>query len=441
MHPTLCLLPALLLLSPEPSPLPSEEQVRAVRAAWIAERMGKTAEAQRLLLEATRTWPDDAYVLDERLGFLERTHLDPAAQATVREKLIAALSDPGRPFPLAVVRRQILDDGTGKQDLETLRTVVSGKLAAVPGDPQLLSLLADAQRRLQDVDGLSVTLDKLASVAPSHALDWERLIVAAHRRRWQEAKVLLDKVAAAGDEAALLAPLRLSVLAHLGDMDAVLAAAGEPKTREERAHLAGALQQVGWDLWDAGHDAQAEAVFRKAGSLVPENVAVGQIVAQLFSTAEERAARAQNVEASWSAVDNPSMLLQEGSSRLVAGDAAGAYPLLARASALLPEEPSAWYNLGLAAKKTERFDEAVSALQRALGLRPDWAPALRALADAQARSGACATAVITARHAAQVDPGNADPYVTLFNCLQIMGDAAGAEEAKREYEKRKGSSP
>jgi tetratricopeptide (TPR) repeat protein len=327
---------------------------------------------------------------------------------------------------VAVVRRQILDEATAAQDLQVLEHAVTVKLGAAPGDPALLSLLADAQRRLKDGEGLAVTLEKLAALQPSHALDWERLMLAVHRDRWTEAKSLLEKIAAAGDDAAFLAPLRLTVLAHLGDVDAVLAAAGEPKTKEDRAQLVGALQHVGWDLWDAGRDAEAEAVFRKAASLVPENAPVGQIVAQLFSTAEERTARAQKVEASWSAVDSPAALLQEGSTRLVAGDAAGAYPLLVRASALLPEEPSAWYNLGLAAKKTERFDEAVAALQHALSLRADWAPALRALADAQAKTGACQAAVATARRAAEVDPASAEPYVTLVNCLQTMGDQAGA---------------
>jgi len=442
VRPAACLTIAVLLLPASSAlaamePLPREEQVRAVRTAWIAERTGKLEDARRLYAEAAQTWPDDVYLMDETLGFLERTGKDPAAQAALRARLIAALSDPSRPLPLAVVRRQILDEATAALDLQVLEHAVTVKLGPAPSDPALLSLLADAQRRMKDAEGLAVTLEKLAALQPSHALDWERLMLAVHRERWTEAKSLLEKIAAAGDDAAFLAPLRLTVLAHLGDVDAVLAAAGEPKTKEDRAQLVGALQHVGWDLWDAGRDAEAEAVFRKAASLVPENASVGQIVAQLFSTAEERTARAQKVEASWSTVDNPAALLQEGSSRLVAGDAAGAYPLLARASALLPEEPSAWYNLGLAAKKTERFDEAVAALQHALSLRADWAPALRALADAQAKTGACAAAVATARRAAEVDPASAEPYVTLVNCLQTMGDQAGAAEARREYEKRK----
>ena len=187
---------------------------------------------------------------------------------------------------------------------------------------------------------------------------------------------------------------KLVVLAHLGDVDAVLAAAGEATDEEGRSRLVGALQQIGWDLWDAGREREAEAVFRKALALAPENAAAAQIVAHLFASAEERTARGREAEASWGGIDNPALLLQEGSSRLVAGDAAGAYPLLLRASAALPEEPSAWYNLGLAAKKTERWEEAVSALQRALALRADWPPALRALADAQAKAGSCPAAVV-----------------------------------------------
>ena len=56
-----------------------------------------------------------------------------------------------------------------------------------------------------------------------------------------------------------------------------------------------------------------------------------------------------------------------------------------------------------------------------------------------AEAGACPDAVATARRAAEVDPASAEPYVTLVNCLQTMGDRAGAEAARREYEKRKAS--
>ena len=194
---------------------------------------------------------------------------------------------------------------------------------------------------------------------------------------------------------------------------------------------------LGAALLDADRPAEAEAVFRKALGLAPDNAAAAQIVAHLFATAEEPTARGRETDASWAGIGDPALLLQEGSSRLVAGDAAGAYPLLRRASAALPEEPSAWYNLGLAAKKTERWEEAVSALQRALALRADWPPALRALADTQAKAGSCPAAVLTARRAAEVDAANPDPYVTLFNCLQAMGDHAGAQAAKAEHDRMK----
>ena len=421
--------------------MPSEEQVRAVRVARIAEQKGDVEGARRLLAQCGETWPDDPYLLDERLRFLARTGKDPELLALLRSRLTAVLSDPGRPLPISTVHRLVLDRSTTGDDLALLQKAVSQKLAVAPTDPQLLTLLADAQRRLQDRDGLAATLQRLDAVRPSHELSWDRLLLAVRRERWEEAKGLLDRIEAAGDKAPLTRHLRLTVLAHLGDIDAVLAAAGEPRPKEERAQVAGALQQIGWDLRDAGRDAESEAVFRKALALVPENAVLEQIVAQLFADEAERTARAQEAEARWGDVDNPAALLQEGSSRLVAGDAAGAYPLLQRASAALPEEPSAWYNLGLAAKKTARWTEAVQALERALTLRADWAPALRALADAQAQAADCPGAVVTARRAAAVDPASPEPYVTLFNCLQQMGDPAGAAAAKTEYERRKSPAP
>jgi tetratricopeptide (TPR) repeat protein len=421
--------------------MPSEEQVRAVRTAWIAERSGDVEGARRLFMEAGTTWPDDPYLLDETPRFLDRTGRDTSVQATLRARLIAVLADPSRPLPVAIVRRQILDKGASRDDLELLEKAVSAKLAEPAHEEERLSLLADVQRRLEDADGLSLTLERMAVLRPSHELTWERLSLAVHRQRWPEAKALLDQIGRAGNDSLLYEHIRLLVLAHLGDVEAVLAAAGETTDREARERLVGALQQIGWDLWDAGRERDAETIFRKSLALSPGNVAAAQIVAQLFATPEERAARGSEAEASWSGIDDPTLLLQEGSSRLVAGDAAGAYPLLQRATAALPEEASAWYNLGLAAKKIERWEEAVSALQRALALRADWPPALRALADAQAKSGACPAAVGTARRAAEVDAAHPDPYVTLFHCLQEMGDHAGAQAAKAEHERRSARKP
>ena len=74
VHLSIPALAALLLLAP----LPSEEQVRAVRTAWIAERMGNVDGARRIFLEAIDTWPGDPYLLDETLQFLSRTGGDAA---------------------------------------------------------------------------------------------------------------------------------------------------------------------------------------------------------------------------------------------------------------------------------------------------------------------------------------------------------------------------
>jgi hypothetical protein len=78
VRPAACLTIAVLLLPASSAlaalePLPREEQVRAVRTAWIAERTGKLEDARRLYAEAAQTWPDDVYLMDETLGFLERT--------------------------------------------------------------------------------------------------------------------------------------------------------------------------------------------------------------------------------------------------------------------------------------------------------------------------------------------------------------------------------
>ena len=157
-----CAVVALLMLAEVPqepsssaNPMPSEEQVRAVRAAWVAERSGDVEGARRLFAQAGATWPDDPYLLDETLRFLDRTGKDASVQATLRARLLAVLSDPSRPLPVPIVRRQILDKGTGREELELLKKAVSAKLAEPAHEEERLSLLADIQRRLADAEGLS----------------------------------------------------------------------------------------------------------------------------------------------------------------------------------------------------------------------------------------------------------------------------------------------
>lgn len=416
--------------------MPSEEQVRAVRAAWIAERLGDLATARRLFTEAGATWPDEPYLLDETLRFLDRTGGDPALTAGLRGRLEAALVDPARPLPLPIVRRRVIDPAARPAEIDALRANIVTRLVTLPSDPDLLEVLAGAQRRLQDEAGLGDTLRRLSAVRPSHALDWERLFLAQRARRWPEAKEILDRMESAGDHSANVRFMRLPVIAHLQGVEAVLAAVGDPPEGERRV-AAGALQEIGWELWDEGRDADAERMFRRALALSPKDVHAAEVVTHLFASEEERAARSSSTAAAWDAVDNADRLLQEGTSRLVAGDAAGAYPFLQRAATALPNEPVAWYNLGLAAKKTERFAEAVTALTRALDLREDWPPALRALAEALAKTGDCAGAVVAAKRAGDLDAASADPFVTLYNCYQSMGDGRAAAAAKAEYERRK----
>lgn len=426
MHPTAFLLSVLL---PAAAAMPLEEQMRAVRAAWIAERMGNVAASQRLFTEALATWPDDPYLVDETLRFLDRTGGDAELTARLRARLDAALADPERPLPVPLVRRRVLDRTTQPAELEAIRTSVAQRLARQPSDGDLLEVLAAVQRRVRDDAGLASSLDRLAAVRPSPTLDWERLVLAQRAGRWKDAKGLLDAIEKTGPPPELVRWARLPIVAHLEGVDACLAAAGDPGDPEDRAVVTRALMDIGWEQWDAGNEAAAEKLFRKAQALAPQLPEASRVVATLFGEPD--------TEAGWSAVGDPTKLLHEGSTRLIAGDAAGAYDLLQRAAADLPKEPIAWYNLGLAAKALERYDQAVQALERALALRPDWAPALRALAEAQGKAGACEEALATAQRAIDADPRHPDPYVTLFHCHQSLGDTKAAEAAKAAYERLK----
>jgi len=68
------------------------------------------------------------------------------------------------------------------------------------------------------------------------------------------------------------------------------------------------------------------------------------------------------------------------------------------------EDPEAWYNLGAAYTGLDDLKEARKAFERAMKLRPDWAPARAGLAAAHLNSGRLGDAEHEARRALGLDP-------------------------------------
>ena len=102
--------------------------------------------------------------------------------------------------------------------------------------------------------------------------------------------------------------------------------------------------------------------------------------ARLLEKSPELAAE-QATEILKSAPNHPLATLLLGVARRVGGDARTALQVLEPLAALHPQWALAHYELALAYGECERNAEALSALRRALALKPDMADALRALGD------------------------------------------------------------
>jgi tetratricopeptide (TPR) repeat protein len=113
------------------------------------------------------------------------------------------------------------------------------------------------------------------------------------------------------------------------------------------------------------------------------------------------------------------------------GDYLDAETALAEAVRLVPEDASAWFNLGLTRQKLGRTEPAHAALLRARGLAPADVPIARALALAEIERGNWMAAAALLVEATAAEPADADLHLLLGRAQRGLGDAAGAATSFR----------
>ncbi|MFV3077652.1 glycosyltransferase [Niveispirillum fermenti] len=112
--------------------------------------------------------------------------------------------------------------------------------------------------------------------------------------------------------------------------------------------------------------------------------------------------------------------------RTGADDHATAHALLRRATGLAPTLATAWFELGLAAHRLSRRNEAKAAFARAVGLCPDLAPPHVNLGLLLAEDGDAATALPHLHRAVELAPNNANARFLLARVLRRLGRTADA---------------
>lgn len=454
---------------PSGGALPPIACVEATRAARIAAAKGDAAGA-RQRLEAAIELPGCELAALSRLVTMLRESTDaPARFAELRDRLAARLRDPATEIPDGLLT-QLAGARSDRAGDELLLDALVARRAAVAASPvpgsgraeleELLHVVAELELRLGRDDEARATFGTLLELAPTDGLRWRVLMLDVSRERWESAEALLTPMLADPQAPEMLRYLHATALAHLGRFDDLLrlldqlappppaarsvspapaAGPSAPPAPAEALDLAPQsspvddfatlLLRTAWAMRDAGREADAAALFRRALVYVPASAEAQGALLHFYGTAEERAASAAAAENRRAQETDPQRLFEEGSDLLGAGDAKGARELLARAAPELAEtgyaEP-AWYNLGTANFKLERWAEAADAFAQALTVNPDRLESLWKRALALHHLERCAEAVTLLRTVLERDPAKRDAHYYLSGCYAKLGDAAAA---------------
>ena len=446
-----------------PAALPPIACVEATRGARIAGAKGDAAGARRRLETAIELPGCELAALSGLVAMLRDDTGATARFAELRDRLAGRLRDPATEIPAGLLI-QLAGAGGERAGDQSLLDALLARRAAIAASPapgggtagqeELLHVIAELELRLGRDDDARATFGRLLEVVPSDGLRWRVLLLDVDRERWEKAEALLVPMLADPQAPEMLRYLHATALAHLGRFDELMrlldqlappppapaaASPDAPAAPAEAldltpvsspiADFAGLLLQTAWAMRDAGRDADAATLFRRALVYVPDSAEAQGALLHLYGTAEERAASAAAAESRRMQETDPQRLFEEGSDLLGAGDAKGARELLARAAPDLAgsayAEP-AWYNLGTASFKLERWAEAADAFAQALAVNPDRPESLWKRALALHHLERCAEAVTLLRTVLERDPAKRDAHYYLSGCYAKLGDAAAA---------------
>lgn len=442
---------ALLAAGAGAAELPAVACVEAVRRARVEGATSGPAAA-RARLEAALALPDcELPALVELVSWYRGAEPSGAISGELLRRLVQQLEDPSVVSPVGLVRSLALLPASPEQ-IESLlaaleqRRALAGSRQPPPSAAEreeLLVGIADLQTRLDRHAETRATLALLLELRPYEGWRWRALDLDLRLERWQDAARGIESLLAEpAAPAEYLRPLYVTTLARLGRYEQMLAeierlpAAEAPLPGEPDSPRVELLVDAAWALRDAGRDAEAETVFRRVLAADPDHEGALAALLHLYGSAEEIAAARAELAARRAREEDPQALYEEGTDLLTAGDVVAAHPLLARAAPGLAGTSyaeAAWYNLGLAAYKLKRDDEAARAFEQASALAPTRADPYLRRGLALHRAGRCAEAIAPLARAVELQPDLAAGHYYLGECLAKNGDETGAARARERY--------
>jgi tetratricopeptide (TPR) repeat protein len=446
--------PALRAATSEPPSLPSVECVERLRSARLASETGERERSVAILEGAAELPTCEVPAITELLERERALELSETALLGLQRRLAGILADPSRPLPAGTFSFLARLRDLPVETLQLLRDGLAARARATETPPPaLLEAKAAVEEQLELWAEARDTLEPLLGSA-SEDLLWRAVLLDLRLERWESALGIVTRLESVASSAPILRKTRLELLARLGRFEELMAALGELEPGDEvgaggeiRAGVgmvgdSSPLVDLAWYLRDGGHDAEAEALFRRALELRPEDEELRAVVLHLYGDAEDRSAAVAAREEALAAADADT-LYREGTALLAAGDAQGALALLARAAPDLEGSTlaeAAWFNLGLAAYKLERWEVAAEALRNAIELNPGRAGSHYHRGLALYQLERYPEAAASFRRTLSLDPARHDVYYWLSHSLAAIGDDDAAAEAMRRYREAQGGS-
>ena len=421
--------------------LPPASVVRQVRSARIAEERGDVAEAIAALRRTIEEHPDSLVAVEALLALARRGGLGEAEQSALLDTFGQRLDAPGRRVSTAVLTYLVHSPDS---DEETLRRIadrleaeipsasVGGDFAGTEDDLGRLELLVDVRQRLGDAAGSLATLEVLYAASGWERLLWPLYLQNAQAENWGRAAEVVERLVAAGSEG--LRSTWVELLARAGDTDGLLEQLSILESEGWSDVSSATLANLAWHLVDAGERDAAEPLFRRAMTYPDADPQLRTARLHLYGSESDRLAQAAEDDQKWRAEDDPQTLFDEGTQRLTVGDAEGAIDLLERAAEGLPEVEAAWYNLGLAAYRLERWETAAKAFGSATRLNGRRAQNHLYLGIALVELGRCGEAVGALENAVGMDSSQSLAHYHLSSCYRSLGEEQAAAAAWARYQ-------
>jgi tetratricopeptide (TPR) repeat protein len=363
--------------------------------------------------------------INDLLDYHRRHGLPPEIYDATTAHFLDRLADPERLPETGELYRLIHTVDTPVERLGEIHKHLLRRVASNPEELRTLVLLHELSFRQARWADAADSLEKLYRLTRDPIHLFPLISLYKSLERWQAIADLLANQLESSED---LRIRYIEALSHLGEAEKCLEQvdrllSNQGAVSELPGWYSEIVERTAWKLYDGGHEAAAERLFRRALELEPEAVHFRETLLYLFADPEEQRLHQERLAEQWQGESHPHGLYDEG-----------ALPLLRRAVHGLPKLEAAWYNLGMAAYRVEDWETVDRAFAHAAELQPEREASFFFRGIALGKLERCEESVEALKQAETLDPERALTYYYLYFCLDRLGRSDEAKEAYERYE-------